>query len=308
MSKKKTVCVLLSTYNGEKFLREQLESVFAQEDVNVQLFVRDDGSKDSTIEILKEYEQKGMLSLTAGQNIGFAKSFSWLIKNAPEADYYACCDQDDVWLPRKLINGVEYLDSKDNSIPQLYFTTLIVVDEKLKEITRKTVTNYHNEVKNRLAENLVMNMISGCTTIFNNKLREAYSKIPSDLVHVHDYTLNALASALGEVYLSRDSQILYRQHANNAYGFNRGKLRNIIMSMKNFFRHELKSIRYREALNLKFYFYDSLKEEDKKFVQLISRYKFFKKDKKQLKKYIKKNVVCKSTRRYNLFLITFKKF
>ncbi len=308
MNSKKIVCVLLSTYNGEKFLREQLESVFSQEDVTVKLFVRDDGSSDSTLDILKEYEKEGKLTLTIGENIGWAKSFSWLIKNAPKADYYACCDQDDVWLPKKLINGVNCLEAQDNTKPQLYFTSLTVVNQDLKVITTKTLTNYIEKPKNRLAENLMMNMVSGLTTIFNNKLKECFSVLAPDMVHYHDYTLNVLASALGEVHFSRDSQILYRQHGNNECGYNKSSLKSIMKAIANFFKHECKSMRFREALNLKYYFYDDLKDEEKKFVDMICLYKFYRPVRKQLKKYISKTVVCKSTRNYNKFLISFKKF
>ncbi len=308
MSKLKTVCVLLSTYNGEKYLREQLESLYKQEGVEVLLFVRDDGSSDGTVSILQEYEKKGLLRLVLGQNIGFAKSFSWLIKNAPEADYYACCDQDDVWLPKKLINGVECLESKDNSKPQLYFTSLIVVDKDLNVITTNTVTNYIENAKNRLAENIMLNMVSGLTTIFNHKLKDCFSMIAPDLITFHDYTLNILASAMGEVHFSRDSQILYRQHGNNECGYNRTNLKSIMKAIRNFFRYDCKSIRYKEILNLKYYFYNDLGEEEKKFVDMAFLYKFYHKERKKLKKYLKNNVIYNSSRNFNKFLITFKKF
>ena len=105
MNSKKIVCVLLSTYNGEKFLREQLESVFSQEDVTVKLSVRDDGSSDSTLDILKEYEKEGKLTLTIGENIGWAKSFSWLIKNAPKADSHTVLRGESLWLIAKKYYG-----------------------------------------------------------------------------------------------------------------------------------------------------------------------------------------------------------
>ena len=94
----KTVAVLMSTYNGENYIKEQIESIFNQKGVIVKLYVRDDGSKDRTLEILKDYN----VNLEKGTNIGYIKSFMWLIKNVPFADYYALADQDDVWDEDKL--------------------------------------------------------------------------------------------------------------------------------------------------------------------------------------------------------------
>ena len=93
----KKVNVLLSAYNGEKYIREQIESILEQSYKNIEIYVRDDGSKDGTLTILKEYEERGLIHLEAGKNVGFVKSFEWLIANGGEADYYAFSDQDDFW-------------------------------------------------------------------------------------------------------------------------------------------------------------------------------------------------------------------
>ncbi len=121
----KTVIILLSTYNGEKYIEEQLQSIFAQTHwPNCKLFVRDDGSKDGTVSVLKKYEKQGMLALECGENIGFVRSFFWLINNAPVADYYSFADQDDVWNADKVERAVKMLEDAENDDPQkpqLYF-------------------------------------------------------------------------------------------------------------------------------------------------------------------------------------------
>lgn len=95
----KTVSVLLSTYNGEKYLREQLDSLLVQQGVDLRIIARDDGSKDTTVEILKEYAGKDTrVSFFEGKNVGPAQSFFDLIMKSPDSDYYAFCDQDDVWI------------------------------------------------------------------------------------------------------------------------------------------------------------------------------------------------------------------
>lgn len=298
------ICVLLSTYNGEKFLREQLESLFAQKGVDMQLFVRDDGSKDGTVSILQEYEKAGKLTLVTGKNIGLPQSFSWLICNAPKADFYACCDQDDVWLPDKLKNGVECLEKQDNSISQLYFTSMIVVDQNLKTIVLNNIDSWIDNPKNALAESLVVNKISGCTMVFNEKLRQFYAKIPIDMVEVQDHTLNILAAATGEIHFDKNPQILYRQHGNNSYGYRR----TLPSAIKFFFNTEIKSWRYRNAINLKISAYEQMSEENKKFLDMVLNYKYDKAVKKQLKKYIKNNIMFKPAAKFANFLIRHNKF
>ena len=111
------VSVLMSTYNGEKYIREQIESILNQKKVKVHLLIRDDGSQDSTIEIVKEYANKyPNVSVYAGKNIGIGNSFMELLRNAPEADYYAFADQDDVWLDGKLERAIELIKATEQSI------------------------------------------------------------------------------------------------------------------------------------------------------------------------------------------------
>ena len=100
--KDKKVAVVLSTYNGEKYVKEQLDSILKQTYKNVEIIVRDDGSKDSTVEIIKEYQEKHKnIKLVVGENLGFIKSFFELLKIA-EADYYSYADQDDIWVKNKI--------------------------------------------------------------------------------------------------------------------------------------------------------------------------------------------------------------
>lgn len=107
---KPTVSVLMSTYNGAKYIREQIDSILNQKDVNVELLIRDDGSSDNTAEICKEYQKKNTnIRFYQGENIGVGKSFMELLKKAPEADYYSFSDQDDVWLEDKLSRAVKMI-------------------------------------------------------------------------------------------------------------------------------------------------------------------------------------------------------
>jgi len=110
------VVVLMSTYNGEKYLEEQLRSIFAQKDVAVEVFARDDGSKDRSLEILK----MNNCACEAGDNVGYIDSFMWLIRNAPSSEYYALSDQDDVWDENKLIAAINMMKKGRSDAPQLH--------------------------------------------------------------------------------------------------------------------------------------------------------------------------------------------
>ena len=123
----KKVQVLLSTYNGEKYLKEQLDSIIAQKGVDVHILARDDGSKDDTIKILEGYEN---IDIIKGSNIGVCKSFFELINKSGEYDYYSFADQDDVWDCDKLVIAINKLE-KCNSKPAVYASNTRLVDANL---------------------------------------------------------------------------------------------------------------------------------------------------------------------------------
>lgn len=128
----RNILVLMSTYNGEKYLKEQIDSILAQKNVEVTIRVRDDGSTDGTIRILEEYQKCGKLNWYSSTNMGPAKSFLDLVYNAPlKYDYYAFCDQDDYWKEDKLYKAIERLEHFDDK-PALYHCELEIVDENRK--------------------------------------------------------------------------------------------------------------------------------------------------------------------------------
>ena len=117
----KKVAVLISTYNGEKYIKEQIDSILNQTYKNIEIVIRDDGSSDSTIEIIKEYQKKhSNIILKEGTNVGFIKSFFQLLGLA-DSDYYAYCDQDDVWMENKIELAVNALNEADNTKPNMVF-------------------------------------------------------------------------------------------------------------------------------------------------------------------------------------------
>ncbi len=208
------ICILLSTYNGEKYLEEQLDSLIAQKDVDIKIIVRDDGSTDRTHDILNTWQAKGLLTWYTGENLKPAMSFMDLLHNAPEADYYAFCDQDDVWLPEKLKVAVSKIEFAGQDKPALYFSAKQLVDEGLKNIPSST-----NNYLLTFGEALIINPSTGCTNLFNKALYEIIISKKVQDIEMHDSWVYRLCLAFdGFVYYDRSAYILYRQHSNNVIG------------------------------------------------------------------------------------------
>jgi glycosyltransferase involved in cell wall biosynthesis len=210
------VCVLLSTYNGAPYLAAQLDSLKAQEGVVVDLHVRDDGSVDETLAVLARYADTWpkLASVQSGPNLKPAGSFLELLRTAPAvADYYAFCDQDDVWLPDKLARATAAL--KDEAGPALYCSNVTCVADDLSVIG----VPFQNDDA-RLQHLLFENIAYGCTTVINRAARELIvARLPDPAAIVmHDWWAAMAVAACGTVRYDPQPRILYRQHGANAYG------------------------------------------------------------------------------------------
>lgn len=214
----KQLVVLLSTYNGQRYLNKQLNSLLTQSIINnMRIIVRDDGSTDGqTLSILRQYKNEGLIDLWERKNVGVIKSFFDLLLHAPDADYYAFCDQDDFWLPLRLEKAVEKLES--HSEPSLYCSRKIIVDQNLKKLPRNDVVPLFGPLDALMKRNVA----SGCTMVFNQTLRNLCLKFtPSedDFQNLyHDTWLFILARFTGTIIYDNNSYILYRQHDHNVVG------------------------------------------------------------------------------------------
>jgi glycosyltransferase involved in cell wall biosynthesis len=233
---KDRVTVILSTYNGEKYLAEQLDSILSQDDVDVTLLIRDDGSRDSTLSILRDFASRyENVQWIAGDKRGVAGSFLTALKQADSSsDYFAFSDQDDVWEPRKLANAVAALRAVGNSdLPLLYCSKLEIVDENLRHIGFTKSPFRDISFKNALFQNIVY----GCTGVMNRKARELV--IPPESVReilMHDWWCYLAVSAFGRVIFDDRSAIRYRQHGNNQVGAQISLLGRIRVRYKRAFR------------------------------------------------------------------------
>lgn len=210
-----SVLVLMSTYNGQRYLREQIESLLNQKEVELNVLARDDGSQDGTHEILNEWQQQGKLKWYTGENLKPSNSFWNLLKTAEASDFYAFCDQDDVWLEDKLKVATDILMQYPSDEPAMYFSAKRLVDADLN-ILKDT----NESPLLTLEEAFIYNPVTGCTLVMNNALRNivvsaGIATIPS----LHDSWVYRICLAVGgHVYYDLNPHILYRQHGGNVVG------------------------------------------------------------------------------------------
>lgn len=269
---KKKVCILLSTYNGEKYLREQLESLLLQEDVELTIVARDDGSKDSTLQILEEYSKKDeRVTYFVGDNVGPAQSFFDLIIKSPDADYYAFCDQDDVWDSDKLKIAVRFLEKEDNTKPNMYYSNLRIVDQDLKFYR---LSHAEPSVQENKYSVLTEDMATGCTVVFNRTTAEYVRTGSPEYCSMHDTWIYMICKFFGKTIYDFDAHISYRQHGNNVVGTYLGKKTKdiYIARIKRLFDRNLQP-RYNNACNFYKTFGHLLSPKDKEKVLKIVNYK-----------------------------------
>ena len=223
------VLVIVSTYNGERYLREQLDSLINQTGAELDILVRDDGSKDATVDILTEYDkQHENLSFYVGDNKGVVSSFNDLMQR-PELDQYdliAFCDQDDVWDYDKIQIAASYIGN-DNAEPVVYCSNLMLVDSNLQQIApmRKPVRKYTTHMS------VVENIGTGCTQVFNRRAVELFRKGIGCRIEMHDYWMTLLCLFCGKVIYDDSPHIRYRQHDNNVVGAKRKRISNAIRNI-----------------------------------------------------------------------------
>ena len=223
MEKGYKIQILLSTYNGEKYIREQLDSYIALENYeNVSVLIRDDGSTDKTLEILNEYREKHGFEVIFGENIGFNASMYEIMKHRDrECDYYAFSDQDDVWLKDKLVRAIDKLSCEDKSVPLMYAACSYLTDESLNitgcTLVPKKSLGFYNA--------MVQNVCPGHSQVINRALMDILSELYSDKIMVLDYWTYLLAGAVGRVVFEKTPSTLYRQHKTNAIGCEHSRLK-----------------------------------------------------------------------------------
>lgn len=272
----KKILVLISTYNGEKYLKEQLESIRAQRGVEVRILVRDDGSKDNTINLLKDFSKSYpslIEDVISGNNVGSTASFSELMRVAYEDysedfQYYAFADQDDFWLEDKLNRAMLRLKDLDETKPNMYCSNKIIVDSNLNKI--EGILSPKIELTKGRA--LARNIATGCTMVFNKRALELFATHKTEYIKIHDHAIFLICTFLGNVIYDNEAFILYRQHGHNQLGGMdtfKDRMRDRLRKKGKLNEHLLE----RTAKAFKDAYHDLLSEEDIKLIQVMSSYR-----------------------------------
>ncbi len=264
-----SVAVLLSTYNGEAYLETQLDSLADQQSVKIDVFARDDGSADGTIEILRSYGHRwpALAAISSSKNLRPAASFLTLLATVPNTfDYYAFCDQDDVWLPEKLLYATEKLSAFPDMEPSLYCAEATCVDHHLASLGQTSIRG-----TGRFDELMFANIACGNTLVMNNAgAMLVRSRTPERAVIMHDWWCALVVSAFGRIVCDARPTVLYRQHQGNTQGTAPGRIAGLLVQLRSFLRdpRAFYPIRAQTAEFLRLYG-DQLNSADRKLVEAL---------------------------------------
>ena len=263
--------VLLSTYNGEKYIEKQIESILSQSNVNVHITIRDDGSKDETTRIITEICERvpGKINLIIGDNLGYRKSFLSLLKQAEEADFYAFSDQDDIWMSEKLDRATTVLSLMCSKV-KLYASNIAIMDEQLNQIGFNNVATMPRTIESYFTRS----RLAGCTFVFSDELKRyaqnfADIDFSPEMMPDHDFVVGACAFTLGEVFIDDKSYIYHIRHDNSVTSGGNGILKRIKVEYQIVFKR--KSVRYNVARLLLKEFSNEIPLGNKMFLEQIEQ-------------------------------------
>lgn len=215
-----TVSVLMSTYNGHKYLKQQIDSILNQRDINVLLYIRDDQSSDNTCKILAEYEKLSNVHVYYGNHLGVIESFEWLINNIPiESNYFAFSDQDDIWYKNKLCTAVDKIkevENKKNNKLVLYACNQNCVD---KDGNFRMLRLPKEKIGDNVIDSLIQTEYPACSMVFTKmiilKMRYTYKVAKKDLRTMHDAWALIMAQLMGTFIYDPQPLMDFRRHDEN---------------------------------------------------------------------------------------------
>ncbi len=207
------VCILLSTYNGERFIAEQLDSLLHQTYPNIHIHIRDDGSTDDTVKIIKSYGKvHNNIFITEGENCGIVHSFIKILKDTNNpSGLYAFCDQDDIWLSHKAEVAVSAIMDSQTPSKTLYCTRLEYTDQDMGHLGYSRIPKQIG-FNNAIVENIAV----GCTSVFGEDIKRLVLQADPNTMMMHDWWTYLAAASFGEVVFDSRTSIKYRQHGNSA--------------------------------------------------------------------------------------------
>lgn len=209
-----TVDVALSTFNGERYLIPQIESILNQVGVDVNIYARDDHSSDSTISLLRALKSNFRSLEFGDRNIGAIQSFSKILSEIPNGNYVAFSDQDDVWLPGKLERAVKMLQGYE--MPAMYCSNVWIGNQNAENTSRIT-----NLPAPKLPLNFFQNSAMGCTIVLNKEAHGLLKNLPMTHSIMHDWFILICIQSVGEVIFDTNPNMIYRIHEEQSIGLGR---------------------------------------------------------------------------------------
>ena len=265
----KKVAILMSTYNGNSYIQQQIDSIYAQDYTNFCLYVRDDGSDPAFVKQLESYQKKYGFVLYKGENIGFLESFFWLLDKVADADYYAFSDQDDIWHTQKLSRAVAWLDEqekKEKQIPLLYHCAYEVRDEHNTLVEQF----YFPEETYDFRRSLTENHYSGFAMVVNQKMREYMMKAEVKQLDYHDWWAANIAKGIGISYFDTYVGAIHRAHQKNVTKITFSKkIEWLLASIKQ------ESAIHKRAKECERVFYHELSLEEQRILKMFTRTHYY---------------------------------
>ena len=278
-----SILVLLSTYDGERFLADQLNSLQAQTQADVEVLARDDGSSDKTCTLLDNWSRQMPLHWYVGEHVGASRSFWDLLGAAGDADYYAFCDQDDVWDSDKLavaIRELEAIEAQNPGQAALYCSDVRVVNENLQMKADHMVTGFPADYPHALVKNIA----PGCTFVFNRAARKTLCRYDASLhgIELHDWTAFQIVSCFGHVIFDPVPHLSYRQHGSNAIGAVDDPRRELARKVSSFWIGPMRNSRERNARRMEAAFGNCMTPENRQVTKDFAHYRTQPNSKKHL--------------------------
>lgn len=260
------VAILLSSFNGEEYIKEQIESIYSQTFTDFHLYIRDDGSNYKCIEMLKTLSKQYGFTLYTGENLGFVGSFMWLLRNVNDADYYAFADQDDIWKVEKLEKAFSWFEQSiekgivNSRRPALYHSAYDVVDDEGKTVDHFFFPDKGYDFRRTITEN----HYSGFSMMINKPLRNLMIRGEDTKIGYHDWWAAMIVHAFGVAHSDAEVMAYHRAHGDNVTTFNLlTRIRWLNASLKE------ESDIHKRALEFDRCFGAKLKHSDKKYIEMF---------------------------------------
>lgn len=252
------IAILLSSYNGDAFVEDQVRTIFEQDYKDFTLYIRDDGSKPEFVAYLRELQKKYPFVLYEGENVGFLKSFMWLLREVDDAEYYAFADQDDEWYSDKLTTALTWMEKQRADLPVLFHGAYDVVTPDGEHIS----DFYYTEDGYDFRRSIMENHYSGFAMMINQTMREYMLRGADDRIGYHDWWAAMIAHAFGIAYSDTKKCAAHKSHGNNVTKITFG-------TKIKWFKKTLVEESEPHNRSMEFYkcFYNELNENDKKVIK-----------------------------------------